>query len=131
LHPWVPCNKKHGGRTTGSTGSCHAYAITIRLANGCSVRRSVTTITGETRSLCLVGDINSIKRGDLALFGTTIRGGMIDVIVKNIERGDNLTVKLTAVDAAPINVSRGLHNFSVSDSLLGNRKWNQGEPRWG
>jgi hypothetical protein len=21
LHPWVPCNKKHGGRTTGSTGS--------------------------------------------------------------------------------------------------------------
>ena len=20
LHPWVPCNKKHGGRTTGSTG---------------------------------------------------------------------------------------------------------------
>jgi hypothetical protein len=21
LHPWVPCNKKHGGRTTGETGS--------------------------------------------------------------------------------------------------------------
>src|SRR5258706_1077972 len=21
LHPWVPCKKKHGGRTTGSTGN--------------------------------------------------------------------------------------------------------------
>ena len=25
LHPWVPCNKKHGGRTTGSTGITPAF----------------------------------------------------------------------------------------------------------
>jgi hypothetical protein len=25
LHPWVPCNKKHGGRTTGSTGNTPAF----------------------------------------------------------------------------------------------------------
>src|ERR1700690_2371199 len=25
LHPWVPCNKKHGGRTTGSTGIPPAF----------------------------------------------------------------------------------------------------------
>jgi hypothetical protein len=24
-HPWVPCNKKHGGRTTGSTGITPAF----------------------------------------------------------------------------------------------------------
>jgi hypothetical protein len=25
LHPWVPCNRKHGGRTTGSTGITPAF----------------------------------------------------------------------------------------------------------
>jgi hypothetical protein len=25
LHPWVPCNKKHGGRTTGETGNIPAF----------------------------------------------------------------------------------------------------------
>ena len=25
LHPWVPCNKKHGGSTTGSTGITPAF----------------------------------------------------------------------------------------------------------
>src|SRR5450756_2502564 len=25
LHPWVPCKKKHGGRTTGSTGITPAF----------------------------------------------------------------------------------------------------------
>src|SRR5258708_14413418 len=25
LHPWVPCNKKHGGRTTGSTENTPAF----------------------------------------------------------------------------------------------------------
>src|SRR5258705_10807172 len=25
LHPWVPCNRKHGGRTTGSTGFTPAF----------------------------------------------------------------------------------------------------------
>src|ERR1700738_4763425 len=24
-HPWVPCNRKHGGRTTGSTGITPAF----------------------------------------------------------------------------------------------------------
>src|ERR1700742_2794667 len=27
LHPWVPCNKKHGGRTTGST---EAFRLSLR-----------------------------------------------------------------------------------------------------
>src|SRR6476646_2497947 len=25
LHPWAPCNKKHGGRATGSTGNIPAF----------------------------------------------------------------------------------------------------------
>ncbi len=79
-----------------------SYAVTVRLANGSMVRRTVTTIEGDTQTLRVVGDLTGIKRGDLALFGTTIKGETIDVIIKNIERGDNLTAKLTAVDAAPI-----------------------------
>src|SRR5258705_12049666 len=38
LHPWVPCKKKHGGRTTGSTGSSgFPCAMVLRLIS-CSPR---------------------------------------------------------------------------------------------
>ena len=38
-HPWVPCNKKHGGRTTGVTGnSGFPCAMVLRLTS-CSPRR--------------------------------------------------------------------------------------------
>lgn len=79
-----------------------SYALVVRLADGSSVRRSVITLVeGETAGLSLVGDLGGIAPGDMALFGTTVKGPAIDVVVKNVERGDNLTARLTLVDAAP------------------------------
>ncbi|MGW1423668.1 host specificity factor TipJ family phage tail protein [Bradyrhizobium manausense] len=78
-----------------------SYAASIRLASGSSVRRSAITIPGETNALQLVGDLTGVREGNLVLFGTTIKGPTFDVLVKNVERGDNLTANLTLVDAAP------------------------------
>ena len=46
MHPWVPCNKKHGGRTTGSTGITPAFPaqwftayIALSPVNGLSCHR--------------------------------------------------------------------------------------------
>jgi hypothetical protein len=41
LHPWVPCNKKHGGRTTGSTG-----AFRLSLRDGVTVSFVLFPVTG-------------------------------------------------------------------------------------
>jgi hypothetical protein len=79
-----------------------SYACVIRLSNGTSARRTVVTVIGETTNLTLIGDLTGIEAGNLAAFGTSIRGPVIDCIVKSVERGENMTAKLTLVDAAPI-----------------------------
>ena len=88
--------------TPVSMDAGRAYACGFRFRNGESVRRSVVTVPGETTRLKLIGDVSGIEVGNLAWFGTSLRGPEIDVIVKSIERGENLTAKLTLVDAAPI-----------------------------
>src|ERR1700748_3767711 len=40
-HPWVPCNKKHGGRTTGSTGN-----IRLSLRDGFTDYFALSPVTG-------------------------------------------------------------------------------------
>ncbi|MGY3366194.1 putative phage tail protein [Bradyrhizobium sp. GM2.4] len=78
-----------------------AYAVVIRRDDGSSIRRSVVTVAGELAVLSLVGDLTGVEAGNLASFGTSQRGPTIDVLVKGVERGENLTAKLTLVDAAP------------------------------
>lgn len=78
------------------------YACSFRTSDGSSIRRSVITVEGETASLTLAGDLSGVDVGNLASFGTSIKGPVIDCIVKSVERGDNMTAKLTLVDAAPI-----------------------------
>lgn len=78
------------------------YAIVIRSADGTSIRRTVTTVDGETTNLTAIGDLTGVEAGNLASFGTSVKGPVLDVIVKSLERGDNLTANLTLVDAAPI-----------------------------
>lgn len=77
------------------------YAVNIRLSSGNSIRRSVVTVAGETAALSLIGDLTGLEADNLVLFGTTVKGPTFDVVVKNVERGDNLTANLTLVDAAP------------------------------
>ncbi len=79
-----------------------SYACVFRKSDGSSVRRAVVTIDGETANLTLIGDLTGIEPGNHASFGTSIKGPVIDCIVKNVERGDNLTAKLTLIDAAPV-----------------------------
>lgn len=78
------------------------YSCTFRKADGSSVRRVVTTSPGEQTVLALIGDTDGVEAGDLAMFGTSQRGEVLDVIVKSVERSDNLTAKLTLIDASPI-----------------------------
>src|SRR5690242_8044324 len=40
-HPWVPCNKKHGGRTTGST---EAFRLSLR--DGVTASCALSPVTG-------------------------------------------------------------------------------------
>jgi hypothetical protein len=79
-----------------------SYACVIRKADGTSVRRSVIAFTGETSNLTLIGDLAGVEAGDLVSVGTSIKGPVIDCVVKSIERGDNLTAKITLIDAAPV-----------------------------
>lgn len=78
-----------------------SYALIVRSQEGESIRRTSLTVPGTIATLQLVGDLTGIAAGDLAMFGTSLSGPAIDVIVKSIERGDNLTAKLTLLDAAP------------------------------
>lgn len=79
-----------------------SYACVFRKSDGSSVRRAVITVAGETSNLTLIGDMTGIEPGNHASFGTSIKGPVIDCIVKSVERGDNLTAKLTLIDAAPV-----------------------------
>lgn len=79
-----------------------SYACVFRKADGTSVRRAVIAVVGETSNLTMIGDLSGVEAGDLASFGTSIKGPVIDCIVKNVERGDNMTAKLTLIDAAPV-----------------------------
>lgn len=77
------------------------YSIVIRKADGTSIRRTVVTVDGTISSLHVVGDLTGVEAGNLAMVGLSVAGPTSDVIVKSVERGDNMTAKLTLVDAAP------------------------------
>lgn len=79
-----------------------AYACVFRTSGGESIRRSVVPSPGETANLTLIGGLTNIKPGDHASFGASIKGPVLDVIVKSVERGDNMTANLTLIDAAPV-----------------------------
>lgn len=79
-----------------------SYACVVRKSDGGSIRRTVVAVEGETSTLAMVGDLSGIDVGDLASFGTSVKGPVIDCIVKSVERGENMTAKLTLIDASPV-----------------------------
>lgn len=78
------------------------YSCSFRTSGGEILRRNVVTVPGYAGLITVVGDTDGIAQGDLAMFGTSQKGEVLDVIVKSVERGENLTAKLTLIDAAPI-----------------------------
>lgn len=88
--------------TTVTMQTGRSYACVFRTAAGESIRRTVVAISGETSNLTLIGDVTGIEAGNHASFGTSVTGPVIDCIVKSVERGDNMTARITLIDAAPI-----------------------------
>lgn len=80
-----------------------SYAVRCRRADGTSVLMAVATVFGEQDTLTLTTPIIEAlgpALGDLFQFGESGLESM-PAIVKKIERGPDLTAKLTLVDAAP------------------------------
>lgn len=79
------------------------YAVRCRKSDGTSVLMGVNTAFGEQTTLTLASpivDALAPAAGDLFQFGESGLESM-PAIVKKIERGPDLTAKLTLVDAAP------------------------------
>lgn len=79
------------------------YAVRCRKSDGTSVLMGVNTAFGEQTTLTLASpivDALAPAAGDLFQFGESGLESM-PAIVKRIERGPDLTAKLTLVDAAP------------------------------
>jgi predicted phage tail protein len=80
--------------------SGHSYACRFRLADGTTLLKTVlNSVFGDVFALSLnFGPMPAV--GDLALFGLAGAESR-EVIVKNVERADNLTARLTLIDHAP------------------------------
>lgn len=99
-----------GGYTTALSidspvemASGKTYAVRCRKSDGSSVLMGVNTVFGSQSTLTLTApivDALAPAAGDLFQFGESGLESM-PAIVKKIERGPDLTAKLTLVDAAP------------------------------
>ncbi|MDH3997704.1 MAG: host specificity factor TipJ family phage tail protein [Desulfuromonadales bacterium] len=76
------------------------YVVRIRHAIGDQSEVSVTGVVGATNTLTLAYLPISIAVGDLLLFGEASRES-VELLVKSIEPGEDLTARLRLVDAAP------------------------------
>lgn len=80
-----------------------SYALRFRLATGVSVVKQVVTVPGSDNEVTFVTPFaleGAPEVGDLALYGESGRESM-DLIIKEIEPGNDLTARITAVNAAP------------------------------
>lgn len=77
------------------------YAVRFRTAAGATLLKNVATVAGTTQELAFeIPEAEGLAAGDLALFGE--RGSeSVELLVKSIEPGPDLSAKLTCVDAAP------------------------------
>lgn len=77
-----------------------SYVVRIRTADGTILTEGVSAAAGETNTLTLDGALAGIADGDLVLFGL-LGSESVELIVKAIEPGPDLTARLRLVDAAP------------------------------
>ncbi len=80
-----------------------SYAVRIRKADLSSLPANVNTVAGDTNTLAFTTSIpiaNAPAKGDLVMFG---EAGIesVELIVKGIQPGPNLTATITAVDYSP------------------------------
>lgn len=97
-----------------------AYVVRFRLGTGERVTHAVVTAPGTTGSLTFATPVPSAEApqpGDLYMFGELDREVAL-LVVTSIERGPDLSARITAVDAAP-----GIHEADTGlippfDSLI-------------
>jgi len=80
-----------------------SYTLRFRKADGSSLLQAVSTAPGETATLSFAAPIPlayAPAPDDLAMFGETGTES-VALIVKSIEPGQDLTARITCVDAAP------------------------------
>lgn len=77
-----------------------AYRLRVRCADGTSVLATVTTVPGETTAISFAAPVAGIAVGDLAMFGESEKE-TVELLVKSIEPGADLSARLVLVDAAP------------------------------
>ncbi len=77
-----------------------SYACRIRHDDMTSVLVSVVTVAGDTNNFDVIGSLAGVAVGDLCMFGPASRE-TIDVLVKSVEGGENLSARLTLVPYAP------------------------------
>ncbi len=80
-----------------------SYTLRCRKADGSSVILPLVTQTGKTRDLVFLDNVlleAGPHAGDLALFGESGTES-VELVVKSIEPGPDLSARITCVDAAP------------------------------
>jgi hypothetical protein len=80
-----------------------SYNLRFRLANGDTLVKDVDTVAGDTQDLTFSTPFDladAPEVGDLAMFGE-VGSESVELVVKSIEPGENLTAKITAVDHSP------------------------------
>lgn len=97
------------------------YSLRIRVATtGETLYRKVETINGDTNELYFIPAFEEgvvISPDDLFMFGETDRE-TIDLIVRDIVPGEDLTAKIVALDAAPAIFSAGTGPIPDYDSRI-------------
>jgi hypothetical protein len=80
-----------------------SYNLRFRLADGSTLVKNVDTVAGDTQDLTFSTPFDladAPEVGDLAMFGE-VGSESVELLVKSIEPGENLTAKITAVDHSP------------------------------
>lgn len=83
--------------------SGNSYSARIRTSDGDQVVAAVDLNVGEQTSLTFTTPIdvsNGVAIGDLLLFGIT-GSESVEMLIRSIEPGEDLTARITGVDAAP------------------------------
>lgn len=78
------------------------YAIRIRKSDGTAVLHDIANYDAETKTVFFESPlaVNSIQEGNLFTFGT-VNNDSIDLIITDIQCGENLTAEIIAVEYAP------------------------------
>lgn len=85
-------------QVTMESGS--SYAVRIRKSDGTAVLCNVQTVIGTSNEITILGQVPSGVEGCLFAFGIT-GNETIDLIVTDIQCGENLSADLTCVEYAP------------------------------